>query len=54
MVEMQSMLYLGLEVAIYGINSILSLLDLFMSHLYVLKPNVNLLFQVICLFYGLL
>jgi len=45
------MLYLGLEVTNYGISSILSLLGLFKSHLYVLKPSANLLFIVIHLFY---
>ena len=48
------MLCLGLEVANYGISDSLSPLDLFKSHLYVLKPGVNLLFLVIHLFYDLL
>ena len=48
------MLYLGLEVTNYGISSSLSLLDLFKSHLYVLKPSVDLIFLVIHLIYDLL
>jgi len=50
----QPMLYLGLEVANYGISNSVSFLDLFKSHLYVLKPSVNLLFLVIHLFCDLL